>query len=170
MEKSLIMEKLNEVLEIAKNMLNEQYIEVARIEEKLRNFSYMWMGIVTGIAVLICNSIGNYEKYITTESFLLFSIYQLLGIVYVTSIYFKIYLYKGNYYTNSDIKTYAKYIDSNDTIEDLKKTELGAIQKCIESNLEINQIRNATLTKLKESFKIFLLINIALIVIIFILN
>jgi len=165
------MEKLNEVLEIAKNMLNEQYHEVARIEEKLRNFSYMWMGVVTGIIVLICNSISNYEKYITTESFLLFGIYQLLGIVYVTSIYFKVYLYRGNYYlTNSDIKTYVKYIDTNSTIEELMKAELGAIQKCIESNLDVNQIRNNTLTKLKESFKNFLLLNIILMVIIFILN
>jgi hypothetical protein len=164
------MEKLKHTVEIARNMISEQEKEVIQLESKLHNFSYMWIALVTGMILLFCKSIDVYYKYITLPSYLLFFIYEFLGIIYITYLFFKVYIYDGSYKIIVDIKAYRGYCNSKDTLEGLMNAELDGLEKCITNNHNINNKRNSDLNSLKCAFKSFLTLKAILIIIIIFLN
>jgi hypothetical protein len=163
-------EKLKYILDSAKSMVKDCETERMYLETKLHNFIYIWLVIVMSMCTLFGKTFDSYMQYLTTESYVLFFLYQFISIFIITSLFLRVYRYRGIYYVLRDIKTPVTHLDKNDSIEELMRNELQACITCIEENTKLNNRRNKHFNLTRLVFSIYLIGTFLGIIVVFAIN
>jgi len=161
------MKKLKHTLGLLRNFYEDTLRVSESIENRLHNFSYIWVAYITGIIILFFKIKELFIENIPSDGLYLFFGYQVIGIIYISYIFFRIYVYEKNYNINSDHRAYISMTKNKDKkLSDLINAEIDVLQKCIDNNSSLNDYRLKNLSKAKKLFRNFLLGNIILLTLI----